>query len=90
VTAFPLLPWLALVATYVSIGRYRGASWWSIAATAVAVFLVVFLEFTTAFAFGFEGLLWTAAVAGLAVGAFVTWARLRQPGPRPRHGLSHS
>ena len=78
-TAFPLLPWLALVALYVSFGRYRGASWRSIAVTAVAVFLVVFLEFTTAFAFGFEGLLWTAGAAGLAVGAVVTLARLRKP-----------
>ena len=78
-TAFPLLPWLTLVAVYVSIGRYRGASWRSIAATALAVFTVVFLEFTTAFTFGFEGLLWTALAVGCLVGATITAGRLRRP-----------
>jgi hypothetical protein len=84
-TAFPLLPWLALVAVYVSIGRLRGASWRSIATTAAAVFVVVFLEFTSAFVLGLEALLWTGAALGLGALVFVVAGRLR--GPRPvRHG----
>jgi len=89
-TAFPLLPWLALVAVYASIGRYRGATWRSIAATAVAVFMVVFLEFTTAVTFGFEGLLWTALAVGCIVGATVTAGKLRRPRATARPRLSHS
>ena len=84
-TGFPLLPWLALVAVYVSIGRLRGASWRSIATTAIAVFLVVFLEFTSAFVLGLEALLWTAAAVGFGGVLFVSVGKLRSPHP-VRHG----
>ena len=80
-TGFPLLPWLALVAVYVSIGRFRGASWRSIATTAVAVFTVVFLEFTSAFILGLEALLWTGAAVGFGALVFIAVGKLR--GPRP-------
>ena len=84
-TGFPLLPWLALVAVYVSMGRFRGASWRSIATTAMAVFLVVFVEFTSAFMLGLEALLWTGAAVGFGALLFVGVGRLR--GQRPiRHG----
>ena len=84
-TGFPLLPWLALVAAYVSMGRFRGASWRSIATTAMAVFLVVFVEFTSAFILGLEALLWTGAAVGFGAVVFVAMGKLR--GPRPfRHG----
>ena len=80
-TGFPLLPWLALVAVYVSIGRFRGTSWRSIATTAVAVFTVVFLEFTSAFILGLEALLWTGAAVGFGALVFIAVGKLR--GPRP-------
>jgi hypothetical protein len=84
-TGFPLLPWLALVAVYVSMGRFRGASWRSIATTAIAVFMVVFVEFTSAFMLGLEALLWTGVAVGFGAVVFVAVGKLHGQHP-VRHG----